>query len=189
MGQHMKRCSIDNCNREHYAKGMCSAHYNRAYTGRPVNVPIGTREEKPRVVSVCSIGDCGRVVKARGLCPLHYGRWKVRGDGEPLDGPRRQRERAKSRYRTREGYVTIYRPDHPNAQADGQVLEHRYVMAERLGRALLPDETVHHRNGVRDDNRVENLQLRVGMHGSGGDVEAVYAWAQEIIARYEGRLF
>lgn len=55
------------------------------------------------------------------------------------------------------GYIYVYQPEHPRATSAGYVLEHRLVMEKVLGHYLGLDEVVHHINGIRDDNRPENL--------------------------------
>jgi hypothetical protein len=57
------------------------------------------------------------------------------------------------------GYVLIYKPNHHSSYKDGWALEHRYVMEIFLGRALIKDENVHHLNGDKTDNRIENLKI------------------------------
>jgi len=61
------------------------------------------------------------------------------------------------RPRTVQGYVMVHAPSHPMASKAGYVLEHRLVASEHLGRTLGRKEEVHHLNGIKDDNRWENL--------------------------------
>ena len=60
--------------------------------------------------------------------------------------------------KTKFGYVRIHMPWHPNS-SNGYVTEHRLVMEKHLGRYLKKSETVHHKNGVKDDNNIDNLEL------------------------------
>ena len=57
------------------------------------------------------------------------------------------------------GYIRIYRPKHPLADHQGYVKEHRLIMEEKLGRYLKRNEVIHHINGNKSDNRIENLAL------------------------------
>ena len=76
--------------------------------------------------------------------------------------------------------------NHPRGGANGYVFEHILVMEEILGRHPSPDETVHHRNGVRDDNRPRNLELWVRPQPSGVRMQDAVEWAHDILRRYEG---
>lgn len=71
---------------------------------------------------------------------------------------RRQTGRAMTSF----GYVLRWIPE-----TQRYMPEHRYVMEQHLGRPLEKNETVHHINGDKTDNRLENLQLRKGKHGKG----------------------
>ena len=80
----------------------------------------------------------------------------------------------------KDGYVWLY-----NQHTQKYRQEHILKMEDRLGRALLPGETVHHKNGIRSENQDDNLELRIkAKHPAGASIDDLLAWADELIARY-----
>ena len=70
-----------------------------------------------------------------------------------------KRQGGEIRKETKDGYVLIFNPEHPNANSGNRIFEHRLVMEKKLGRYLESNEIVHHLNGIKNDNRPENLYL------------------------------
>lgn len=87
----------------------------------------------------------------------------------------------------KKGYVMVYVPDHPTTtKKNPYVMEHRLVMEETLGRTLFPEESVHHINGVKNDNRASNLELWVRPQPTGVRAKNAVEWARVILERYKG---
>ena len=165
-------CDIEWCERLHYAGGLCRMHYHRRLRGADMNA-VPQVHQKGRL---CSVDGCDRPHSARGYCVAHYGRW-LRGLSVdlPLDAFRRP---VGATIERKDGYR------HIKVEMGGGaawVPEHQWVMEQKLGRRLREHECVHHLNGLRDDNRIENLELWTRHHPYGVRVGDLAHWIREWI--------
>jgi len=164
------RCSVPECFRRPKGRGLCSPHFQQWRAGVDVGVEVpergfGRKQAPSYKEHVCFVVGCPSRPITRGMCSKHT---QQRAAGI-LDEEGNQLRPLQSLGRKRKpgpikdgaGYVLVVAPDGYNGpMRDGRVLEHRLVMEEKLGRGLGPHELVHHINGVKTDNRIENLQLR-----------------------------
>jgi hypothetical protein len=131
---------------------------------------------------LCSVVGCDRKYRSLGFCVVHYNRFRIHGDasanvpiGKPRGGARR------GVYVAANGYAM----ETVGKGRGVRKFVHRIVMESIIGRPLLPEETVHHKNGERADNRPENLELWSSRQPKGQRIQDKVAWAQELLALYE----
>lgn len=160
-------CKHHNCVRpaRYGNRGWCNAHYLRQREGRDMDAPIPYRRPNGSPAPLCRHPGCGQPRVAKCLCPLHYDRARR---GTDMDAPKRVSD---GTWRMN-GYVMV--------RHNGEnIRQHRLIMEQALGRRLAPWENVHHVNGVRDDNRLENLELWVNPQPQGQRAEDLARWVVE----------
>lgn len=179
-------CAVAACDRPATARGWCHAHYLRwTRTGDVQPGQDLARRRRPRR---CSVPACERPAHAAGLCRAHHKR-QLKGDLRP-ETPIRDAAPRGSGWVQRLGYRYVPVPSADRDLVDGarQAFEHRLVMARHLGRPLLAEENVHHRNGDRLDNRLENLELWSTSQRQGQRVEDKVRHAKEVLELYAPHL-
>jgi hypothetical protein len=165
---------------------------------------------KPRPIAVCIVCKIEKEISCKEKCYTCYNTTKdkirmekIRQDPDKLAKfNARKAETAKERRKNRvdfvrkigekgegcytsHGYIKVGKKGHPNANKRGMVLKHVMVMSEYLGRPIQKHETIHHKNGIKDDNRIENLELWSSAHPPGQRVEDKIKFYKEFIALYE----
>lgn len=176
-------CTVKDCTKPKYSNNLCRLHNNRM--SRTGKTDLGPRVPWNKSgIEVCVMDDCTKKYIAKGFCSRHYRAFKAWMDKDRSVLNRAKNNPTKDQY----GYVIVYVPNHPNCSVSGQYPEHRLVMEEMIGRYLTREENVHHKNGVRNDNRPANLELWSSSQPKGQRAEDKVKFAIEILELYAPHL-
>ena len=164
-------CSVEWCDRLVYGnKPYCAMHYARWKKGTDMDAPPLRGN---RGMSVCSFPGCDRRAVAKGLCAQHR-KMQIAG-----------RELKPIRPLAPPGSGTTHKSGYRIVGIDGErIPEHRHVMEKHLGRKLRLGENVHHVNGMKADNRLENLELWTHSQPPGQRVTDKIVWAAQLLLEY-----
>jgi hypothetical protein len=168
-------CLEDGCERPIHARGYCGMHYGRlSSNGDPKLVKRVSKYLGNCKAIYQDNTQCSKDAYCKEYCKKHYQQWRRYGD--PFAD--------KAKKLDPKNYVKVFQPQHPNSNKAGYIMEHRLVMSNKLGRPLYEDENVHHINGNRHDNRLENLELWSHAQPAGQRAEDKLAYAVSMLRRY-----